>query len=80
MMKAFRRRFIILNMSLIGIVLLTAFAVLGSFICMNEYAELKNTMSNVLKPWNAGNASVSESGEAEEGEEQEQEKRISSKS
>ena len=74
MMKAFRRRFIILNMSLIGIVLLTAFAVLGSFICMNEYAELKNTMSNVLKPWNAGNASVSESGEAEGGEEQEKEK------
>lgn len=56
MMKAFRKRFIILNMSLVGIVLLTAFVIIGTIICMNEYSELKNTMTNVLKPWNTDNA------------------------
>ena len=55
-MRAFRKRFTLLNMCLAGIVLLTAFIVIGSFIYANEYLELKNTMSNVLKPWNADNA------------------------
>lgn len=56
MMKAFRKRFIIMNMCLVGVVLLTAFVIIGTIICTNEYSELKNTMSNVLKPWNTDNA------------------------
>ena len=56
MLKTFRRRFIILNMSLVGIVLLIAFVIIGVTVYTNEYAELKNTMSNVLKPWNTDNA------------------------
>lgn len=58
MMKAFRRRFMILNMSLVGIVLLAAFVVIGTMIRENEYSDLKNTMSAVLKPWNTNNAEV----------------------
>ena len=60
MLKAFRKRFIILNMSLVGIVLLTAFVIIGTVICTNEYSELKNTMTNVLKPWNSNNAGSSD--------------------
>lgn len=55
-MRAFRKRFIIMNMSLVGVVLLTAFVVIGTIICTNVYGELKNTMSNVLNPWNINNA------------------------
>ena len=66
MMKAFRRRFIILNMSLVGIVLLAAFVVIGTIICGNECNELKNTMSNVLKPWNTENAGIPGSGRTRE--------------
>ena len=62
MMKAFRRRFIILNLSLAGIVLLAACVAVGFFICGNGYSELKNTMMNVVKPWNTDNADAHRSG------------------
>ncbi len=61
-MKAFRRRFIVLNMCLAGIVLLIAFVTIGFFIGTNEYTELRSTMANVLKPWNTDNAVVSKNG------------------
>ncbi len=53
MLKKFRRRFIVLSMLLAGIVLLMSFVLIGAAIYRNDYAELKNTMSIVLKPWNA---------------------------
>ena len=62
MMKAFRRRFIVLNMCLAGIVLLIAFVTIGFFIGTNEYTDLRSTMANVLKPWNTDNAVVSKNG------------------
>lgn len=51
-MKAFRKRFILLNVGLAGVVLLAAFGVIGFILCGNVYSEVRNTMSNVIKPWN----------------------------
>lgn len=53
MLKEFRRQFIRQTMILVGVVLLITFAAIGSIIVRNEYAELKNTMSIMLKPWKA---------------------------
>lgn len=66
MLKAFRKRFIILNISLAGIVLLAAYAVIGTMICQNEYSDLKNTMAAVLKPWNTGSRNDQSGGTAPE--------------
>ena len=66
MLKAFRRRFIFLNMSLAGIALLAAFVIIGTLLCHNEYADLRTTMENVLKPWNAENANTSKNSTPQE--------------
>ena len=52
MLKKYRHRFIALNMGLIGLVMIITFTVIGTEICRNDYIELKNVMSMVLKPWN----------------------------
>ena len=51
MLKGYRRRFVLLNMILVGLVLFVVFISIGGAIYRNDYAELKNTMSMVLKPW-----------------------------
>lgn len=53
MIKSYRKRFILSNMLLSGIVLLAVFIVLGVVSCNQEYRNLENTMSLVLKPWNS---------------------------
>lgn len=53
MLKKYRRHFIILNMVLVGLLLLTAFVVIGITTYHNSYSELKNTMSLVIKPFNS---------------------------
>ncbi len=65
MMKSFRRRFILLNISLVGVVLLTALVMSGAIISGNVYSELENSMSNVLKPWRADTPEVKKSSETQ---------------
>ena len=65
MMKSFRRRFILLNISLVGVVLLTALVMIGAIISGNVYSELENSMSNVLKPWRADTPEVKKSSETQ---------------
>ena len=47
----YRKRFVILTMALISVVLLTAFTVQGVLMCRNDYRELQTTMELMLKPW-----------------------------
>ena len=51
----YRKRFVILTMALISVVLLTAFTVQGVLMCRNDYRELQTTMELMLKPWNEPN-------------------------
>ena len=60
MLKQYRQRFILLNLILVGAVLLGTFVVIGTAIYRNDYAELKKTMSAVLKPWNTSQPSSQE--------------------
>ncbi len=57
MLKGYRRRFVISNMILVGAVLLAAFIILGVVAYRNDYNELKNTMSLILRPWDSPNDS-----------------------
>ena len=51
MLKDYRRRFILSNMALSGLVLLVTFAVLASANIRADYSELRNTMSIIVKPF-----------------------------
>ncbi len=53
MLKGYRRRFVMLNMLLVGLVLIGTFIMIGTAVYTNSYNELKNTMTLVLKPWNS---------------------------
>ncbi len=53
MLKNYRRRFVMLNMLLVGLVLMVTFIMIGTAVYTNSYNELKNTMTLVLKPWNS---------------------------
>ena len=53
MLKGYRKRFVMLNMILVGLVLLGTFIMIGTVEHTNSYNELKNTMTLVLKPWNS---------------------------
>ncbi len=53
MLKNYRRRFVLLNMILVGLVLAGTFVIIGAVLYKNHYSELQNTMTLVLKPWNA---------------------------
>lgn len=50
-MKSYRRRFVAFNMLLIGIVLITAFTVLGIYMYNSVLRDLEKTMSLVVEPW-----------------------------
>ncbi len=51
MLKDYRRRFILSNMALSGLVLLVTFAVLASANIRADYSELRSTMSIIVKPF-----------------------------
>ena len=51
MLKAYRRRFVLLNLLLVGIVLLAALTVQGVRYGRESYHELQNTLRLVLEPW-----------------------------
>ena len=53
MLKKYRRRFVLSNMLLTGLVLFVSFICLGCFMYKSQYTELRNTMSMVIKPWNS---------------------------
>ena len=53
MLKKYRRRFVVSNMSLIGAVMLIILTVIGIYMANNYYSELENTMSQVLGPLNS---------------------------
>ena len=57
MLKGYRRRFVVSNMIIVGAVLLAAFLILGAASYRNNYNELKNTMSLILRPWDSPNDS-----------------------
>ncbi len=59
MLKLYRKRFIVSNMLLSGIVLLVTFILMGTVTYRSEYNDLENTMIEIIKPWNTS------SGEAE---------------
>ena len=51
MLKAYRRRFVLLNLLLVGFVLLAALTVQGVRYGRESYHELQNTLRLVLEPW-----------------------------
>ena len=53
MIKAYRKRFVILNLGITGLILLLAFVIIGIETYHNNYKELKGVMELVLKPWNS---------------------------
>ena len=57
MIKSYRRKFILSNMILSGIVLLVVFIVLGVVNYRQEYNNLESVMGIVLKPWNSHESS-----------------------
>lgn len=50
MLKAYRKRFVQLNMLLVGAVLLVTLVLLGAYLYHNAYRELQMTMQAVLRP------------------------------
>ncbi len=53
MLKTYRKRFIQLNMLLVGIVLLLTLTLLGIYLYHNAYSELRMTMEAVVRPLDA---------------------------
>lgn len=52
MLKSYKKRFVIMTMSLIGVILTVVFAAVGVYICNDSYHSLQNMMEQVLRPWN----------------------------
>ena len=50
MLKAYRRRFVVFNMLLVGVVLLVALVFQGLYLYRSEYNELRNTMRLIVEP------------------------------
>ncbi|MBO4411591.1 MAG: hypothetical protein J5794_05345, partial [Lachnospiraceae bacterium] len=53
-MKAYRKRFILLTVSLVGSVLLIVFTALGIYLCRNHMRELETVMKEILRPFQTG--------------------------
>lgn len=53
MLKGYRKRFVILNMALVGVVLIVVLTALGITLYRNHYNELKNTMIQVVDPFDS---------------------------
>ena len=53
MIKAYRKRFVLLNLGITGLILLLTFVLIGIETYHNNYKELKSVMELVLKPWNS---------------------------
>ncbi|MBQ3403841.1 MAG: hypothetical protein IJG63_00280, partial [Oscillospiraceae bacterium] len=51
MLKSYRKRFVLLNMLLVGVVLLISFAVQGVYSYQRSYSEMVNTMRLIVAPW-----------------------------
>ena len=51
MLKGYRRRFVTLNMLLVGVALLIALIAQWIFLYRSSYAELKSTMQMLVEPW-----------------------------
>lgn len=56
MLKKYRHKFIALNMITVGLVLIITFSYIGFELYRNNYSELKNVMSLVVKPWNTSHS------------------------
>lgn len=52
LLRSYRKRFILLNVGLVGLILLITFTMVGVQFYFHQYSELKSVMSQVLKPWN----------------------------
>lgn len=57
-MNEYRRRFVTFTMTLIGIVLMIVFVILGVFMHRSATMELENTMRLVIRPWDEQNAGM----------------------
>ena len=53
MLKDYRKRFVLLTMSLITLILVIVFIALGIFMYRQNRSELRNTMQQVIEPWNS---------------------------
>ena len=51
MLKSYRKRFVLFNMLLVGVVLSIALIVQGIYLYRSSYAEMKNTMRLIVEPW-----------------------------
>lgn len=51
MLKSYRKRFVLFNMLLVGVVLLIALILQGVYLYRSSYAEMKNTMRLIVEPW-----------------------------
>ena len=56
-MREYRRRFIRLNMALVGAVLLLALIAIGAYMGKNEYDAMRRTMEETLEPFRGENGS-----------------------
>ncbi|MBO4407465.1 MAG: hypothetical protein J5849_07165, partial [Clostridia bacterium] len=59
MLKGYRRRFVVLNLALIGAVLLVGLIVLGVFMGRRDAASLRDSMSHAVEPLNSPSFSFS---------------------
>ena len=66
MLKAYRKRFVLSNLLLVGIVLLAALVVQGVYHYRSSYAELMTTMRLILEPWDTPGERFRSLGEAEQ--------------
>lgn len=51
MLKSYRRRFVMLNMLLVGVALLLALIAQWIYLYRSSYAEMKSTMQMLVEPW-----------------------------
>lgn len=51
MLKSYRKRFVLFNMLLVGVVLLIALILQCVYLYRSSYAEMKNTMRLIVEPW-----------------------------
>ena len=56
MLKGYRRRFVLLNMLLVGVALLLALIAQWVYLYRSSYNELRSTMQMLVEPWDTPGA------------------------
>ena len=53
MVHSYKKRFVIITVAMIGLILTVVFSFLGFYVCRDKIHTLENTMNQALKPWNS---------------------------